>query len=106
MCHTVYLNSNSVRVIEFSKTVRRSTTTITLVGLTEKGIVSFTNGKNTDLTVVIVSLPVQFKVYSRFITLCNTNKNIIVMWLFKGILFKGIQNILYLVPTSNSIGEL
>lgn len=104
MCHTVYLNSNSVRVIEFSKTVRRSTTAITLVGLTEKGIVSFTNGKNTDLTVVIVSLPVQFKVYSRFIAPCNTNN--IVTWLFKGILFKGIQNILYLVPTSNSIGEL
>ena len=50
-------------IIKFSKTVWLSATAVLLVSLTEKGIVSFADVKNTDHTVVLVSLFFQFEVH-------------------------------------------
>ena len=56
-------NSNSIRIIELSKTVLWSTTAVLLIGFTEEGIVSFTDGKNADHAVVVISLFFQLKVH-------------------------------------------
>ena len=68
-------------IIKFSKTVWTSATAVLLVGLTEKGIVSFTDVKNTDHTVVLVSLFFQFKVHSCVIGK-DINTSVLELWNF------------------------
>ena len=57
-------------IIKFSKTVWPSAAAVLLVSLTEKGIVSFADVKNTDHTVILVPLFIQFKIHS-----CIKDKN-------------------------------
>ena len=53
-----------VRKEKLPKAVRYSATAVLFVGLTEEGIITFTNGKNVDGTVVIVSLSFQLKIHT------------------------------------------